>query len=401
MRSTHGQATIDYVAVIALLALVFGAALALSGDGSAGIVNAAVGQFRYALCVVGGGPCRDPRPRPCTVAGTRDAHHLAVNLALVRADDDRYVLRERMSDGSVRLTVGRSSATGVEGGIGGTATFALKGRRVGVSDEARGRLQGVLGSGQVYVAHDDHEADAFMRAIDDGHAPLAPAREVFVEGGLRGTGRVGIGGSTAGASLDGLAGALIGTRRDRQTGDTTFSLNSTASQGGALTIALGGPMGLMNRVTTLALTVDKDHRARELSLSSSGTLAASAKLPLAMADIPGMGPRSSARGSGRRWEQTAHLDLLDPVVAPIWARFRHDPLSGAAIRALGQVIGERAQLDARSYSTASSSNGASAGLSLGVRLGGELEHTIDRSTLLAASWRPPGGLWESRVDCVA
>jgi hypothetical protein len=401
MRSTQGQATIDYVAVIALLALIFGAALALATGGAAGIVNAVVGQLRYALCVVSGGPCRDPRPRPCTVAGTREAHHVAVSIALVRTDDDRYVLRERMSDGTVRLTVGRSSATGVEGGIGATATFALKGRRVGLSDEARGHVQGVLGSGQVYVAHDDHEADAFMRAIDGGHAPPSPAREVFVEGGLRGTGRIGIGGSAAGASLDGLAGALIGARRDRQTGDTTFSLNATASQGGALTIALGGPMALMNHVTTLAVTVDKEHRARELSLSSSGTLAAGAKLPLALADTLGAGPRSSARAGGRRWEQTAHLDLLDPVVAQIWARFRHDPTSGAAVRALAQIIGERAQLDARSYSTASTSSGASAGVSLGVRLGGELEHTIDRSTLLAAASRPPGGLWEQRVDCVA
>ena len=118
MRSTSGQATIDYVALVAVLAIVFGLALAVAADGAPGIVNAVSGQIRHALCVVGGGPCTHPRSKPCTVASTRDLHHFAVNLLVVRLDHDRYVLREQMSDGTVRLTVARSGALGAEAGVG-------------------------------------------------------------------------------------------------------------------------------------------------------------------------------------------------------------------------------------------------------------------------------------------
>jgi hypothetical protein len=36
-----------------------------------------------------------------------------------------------------------------------------------------------------------------------------------------------------------------------------------------------------------------------------------------------------------------------------------------------------------------------------VRIGGEYDHVVDRARLLGASSRPPAGLWERRVDCVA
>ena len=43
---------------------------------------------------------------------------------------------------------------------------------------------------------------------------------------------------------------------------------------------------------------------------------------------------------------------------------------------------------------------AVAGVALGVQVGGEYEHTVETSRLLAARSRPAGGLWERRLDCV-
>src|SRR3978361_2063633 len=103
MRSMRGQATVEYVALIAVLALLSSAALTTATGGAPGIVNAVAGQIRRALCVVGGGPCPDLTRRPCTVASTRDAPHVAVDILLVRIDEERFVLRERMSDATVRL----------------------------------------------------------------------------------------------------------------------------------------------------------------------------------------------------------------------------------------------------------------------------------------------------------
>jgi hypothetical protein len=399
MRSTRGQATLDYVALIALLAILSVAALAAASGGAPGIVNAFAGQVHHALCVVAGDPCPDLTQRPCTVATTRDAHHVAVNILLLRIDHNRYVLRERMSNGTVRLTVARSGEAGAEVGVGARVSATAKGRQLGAIDEARGGVQAVLGLGRVFVARDAREADAFMRAIRAGRSPAAP-REVFVEGGIRGVGSLGIGASLAGASLEGFSGTMIGARRDRRTGDVTLTLSAGAAGWGAVTVVLGGSAGTADRATTLGLTLDRHRRPIELSLSAGGTLAAGAALPLGLPGALGGGSMWSVRTGGRRWELTARLDLRDPVVAAAWAAVRHDPGSGSAIRALGETIRDRAHLDVRAYRTDSTSSGAAAGISDVVGVGGALDRTVDRSRLLAAASRPPGGLWERRLDCL-
>src|SRR5690349_16734557 len=119
LRDDDGQATVDYVAVIAVLALLIGAASAVAAGGAPSITNAVLGQVRRALCVVSGRACPAERQLPCVVAGDRRAVHTAVSVALLRVDRDRILLRERLSNGKVRLTVTRRSAAGVEGGIGG------------------------------------------------------------------------------------------------------------------------------------------------------------------------------------------------------------------------------------------------------------------------------------------
>jgi hypothetical protein len=400
MRSMRGQATVEYVALIAVLALLSSAALTKATGGAPGIVNAVAGQIRRALCIVGGGPCPDLTRRPCTVASTRDAHHVAVDILLVRIDQERFVLRERMSDATVRLTVARSGAAGAAVGAGARAAVTVRGRRIGLSAEARAGAQGVLGGGKVFVARDEREADAFMRAIRDGRSPPRPPREVFVEGGTRGLGQIGIGSMLAGASLEGLAGTTIGARRDERTGAVTLALNWGGSGWGVATVALGGPAGTANRATMLGLTLDRHRRPTELSFSAGGALAAGTALPPGLARVLGSASGAPMSTGGRRWELVARLDLHDPAVAAAWARVRHDPGSGDAIHALGAMIRDRAHLDVRTYRTSGSYDGGAAAISFGARIGGEYDHAIDRSRLLTASSRPPGGLWEPRLDCV-
>src|SRR4051812_14509706 len=94
MGSQRGQATVDYVAIVAVLAIVFTIALASAAIGAPGIVNAVAGQFRHALCLVGGGSCPDLRSQPCTVATSRTQRHFALTAILLRYDNDKIVLRE-------------------------------------------------------------------------------------------------------------------------------------------------------------------------------------------------------------------------------------------------------------------------------------------------------------------
>jgi hypothetical protein len=397
MGSERGQATIDYVALIAVVAIVLGLAVVAAPLGAPGIVNAVTGQIRHALCVVGGGPCPDARAKPCVVASRRDLHHFAVSLLIVRLDHDRYVLREAMSDGTVRLTVARSGAAGLEGGVGAVARVLVQGRKVGTADELRAAAQLTLGRGTVYVARDEHEATAFMAAIRDGRAP-GPAREVFYDGGVRALAQAGIGSGW----LEGMAANTLGARRDRRTGELTVGLSTGGAGWGGLTSALVGPAAAAESATGLALTLDRRRRPIELSLTATGMISGGV-LPLALQR--GLGRTYAAEATtkmtGRRWELGVRLDLRDPQVRANWARFRAHPTSAGAIRALAETVRDRAYLDARAYGIDTSADGVAAGIAGGVRIGGEYDHVVDRARLLGASSRPPAGLWERRVDCVA
>lgn len=397
MRSEHGQATTDYVALLALLAVLLAIAAGLMGTGAPGLVNAVVGQLRRALCLVGGGDCPPAPRRPCTVASTRKARHVAVNLGIVRLDDDRVVLRERLSDGTVRLTLSERGGGGVEGGVGGRLKLDAGGRAVGVDGEARVGVQGVLGHGEVLYARSERQADELLRS-----GRRRRADEVFYEGGVRGFGRLlGGTGTLLGGELDGIGGAMLGAREDRRAGTWTVSLGAGSAGSGLASLAVGGGAGVLDGQAVLGLTLDRRRRPVELSLAATGRVAAGATLPRGVADAlkQAADPRTSTSTGGRRWELGARVDLRDPAVAGAWRTFRAAPASPAAIRALGEQLHSRATVDVRSYRLDSSSTGGAAALALGLRLGGEYEQATDRARLLVAATRPPFGVWEARVDC--
>jgi hypothetical protein len=407
MPRERGQATIDYIALIAVLAVLLSSTAAVASGGAPGVANAVVGQVRHALCIVTGSTCAAQRVLPCVVASERDGRHVAVNVLLVRLDGDRYVLREKMSDGTVRLTLGHRGGGGVELGLGSRVKAPVKGRAVGFDDEARAGLEGVLGYGEVYVARNDREAGEILRSIRrrvpliGGGGPKPSER--FVEGGARGLGRIGVGSSLVGASAEGIAEAIVGARRDERSGQVTITLSAGSSAWALLNAVMSGPAGSSDRQATLAVTLDRDHRPIELALSGSGTLAAGAVLPTGLAERLGIRDRGQAQlnTTGRRWELGARIDLTDPAVRAAWAAFRHNPTSADAIGTLAARLRDGGHLDLRTYAISSESDGAAVGAGAGLRLGGEVDHTVDRARLLAAATRPPGGLWERRADCVA
>ncbi len=412
LRDQRGQATIDYVALIALLAILVTVTASLAGF-APGIVNATLGQFRRALCVVRGGDCPAVALAPCIVASKRDAHHVAISIALLRVDEDHVVLRERMSDGTVRLTVSEDDAAGITAGLGGQAQLKLKGRTIGFSREMQGTALGVLGHGSVYVARSDREADEILRALRSG-IQLMPgirigggqprAQSQFFAGGVRGLGHIGAGTIAAGSSLDGVMSGMLGASRNRDSGEVTISLDVGKSGAALLNALLAGPTGTGDGQVGLGLKLDRRGTPIGLSLEAAGTLSAGATLPSRLARLLGSADdrdlsQMSSDMTGRRWELSAQVDLHDPDVAAAWNAFRHDLTSGAAIRALGTVLRDRAQLDVRRYAIRSDSTGGSVGIAFGLKLGAELGHDVDQARLLSASTRPPDGLWERRWDC--
>ena len=86
--SRSGQASIEYVAVLALLALVLGGAGAAVA--APDLPRALARHARVALCVVGGDVCRSEDARaaglaPCVVNAERRESERGITVVLVRA----------------------------------------------------------------------------------------------------------------------------------------------------------------------------------------------------------------------------------------------------------------------------------------------------------------------------
>src|SRR5579884_4262003 len=102
MARDNGQASLEYVGLVALVALVLGA-LAVPALADAGVAESVVRQFERALCLVSRGDCDQDR-RPCVVASqsTEDSGH--ADLLVIHTGSREVVLREARSDGRVVVT---------------------------------------------------------------------------------------------------------------------------------------------------------------------------------------------------------------------------------------------------------------------------------------------------------
>src|SRR5215210_742342 len=119
LHAVTGQGTVEYVAILALVAVVLAAAVAGAAGLAPGVGNAVVGQVRHALCIVAGRACVEHEAaRPCVVRTARDERSETVSVGFVQLGADRLVLRERLSDGTLRLTVLNRGQAGASAGAG-------------------------------------------------------------------------------------------------------------------------------------------------------------------------------------------------------------------------------------------------------------------------------------------
>ena len=81
-RCTSGQAAVEYIAVVALVAIVFAIAGSFVLNGRA-IAAATLGQLKRGLCIVEGHDCPEEHP-PCTVSSRGSSDDWNVDIAVVR-----------------------------------------------------------------------------------------------------------------------------------------------------------------------------------------------------------------------------------------------------------------------------------------------------------------------------
>src|SRR3954454_6674964 len=142
----RGQASVDYVALVALVALVLGAGAAVVV--ATGIGESVVAAMRRALCVATGGSGGN---HPCVVASRREMSSGELDVGVARIGTEETLLREERADGTVALTLIRVRAGGPQAGIGAQAQLGIGEGELAVGPEARLALLARSGSGETYV----------------------------------------------------------------------------------------------------------------------------------------------------------------------------------------------------------------------------------------------------------
>lgn len=440
LTDERGQSTLEYVALMALLAVVVTAAGATALAPT--YVNAAVGGFQRALCIVTGRECRSLDEQACVVRSNSESNTLTANIAFVRLEDGRLLLQERLSDGRIRITVTDKSGIGGEIGVGASAGVKLGGLKLDASATANASLLGLFGRGKSYTVRNAGEAQRLVAQIESGDARDADV--TFHEGGLRGDagasagltasigakaggGKGGKGGKDKGADggegeevKDGDEGseekgkafksepvaqasagvaatleAAVGHRKDHRTGETTWYLrgdSEVSASASASVVAVGkaGAEAQANGGGVLSITTDR--HGRMVAVGALATYGAGAGY-----SVSGGGPSGSV--GGRRHEVEVTADPDDPAIRAALRAFGQgkDP---STLKALARAVYDHGRIDRRSYEVGGDDKSAGGSVALGAKVGAGFEHRTENMKLVDAQTRPPGGVWEQRFDCL-
>lgn len=398
----HGQAGVEHVALVAFVILLLGGAAVAAGGAGAGIVNAVHSGIRRAICVAGGDRCAAFHDeRPCLVRRGERRQAKALTVAFVRVGARVGLVRERWSDGRTTVTVHDDVDAGATLGIGAELPLG-GGRAIELSASAVGAVRG--GWGRSWTFERPQDADRLVRRLLEGReSPDA------LQGVSRGIGALVDGGALPRPDVEGIrlgrertgraAARAPGVKLDAQALDRLEGEALYDHRDGRMTVALAlapdvlarltGPMSLelggrLVGDAQVAVVLDRDFRPWELRLLGSVRTA----------------------GSGRREQAELRVDLTRPQIGVALRGLLGAVRQGAPGRAvreaaeLGRWAAAEGAIERRTYRVVGRDGARGGSLALGVKLGYEVADAASEWRLERASTRPPGGIWERRVDCV-
>jgi hypothetical protein len=410
----RGQAGVDYVAVVLLVVAVLGA-VALVADAS-GVPQSVHHQLLRAMCVVRGGDCEQERA-PCPVATDRRDDAMGARILVFRIGQDKTIVREERSDGSIAVTVAYGHEAGLEVAQGVRLSVSLGHGGIGLGGELTASAVATREHGYTWLLHDPQAADAIVGRLGVSRGKL----ERLVTAGrlpapIQRYGQAGF--SVAGHASSGTAygGALAlssqdvaGSRVDVRTGRRTFYMQRTVEASLSLTAEGTGLTGARRARDRYAVTYDRTGRPVDLMVMTAGRYRASADLPARLQ--PAVGLLSVPTGHSRTYVEETHLDLTDPeslrVAVAFLERVRHPRSVGfgspaAVADALRRRLDAVGVVHARTYDADERRYGVAGSVIVqGIRIGGELSRTLEDSHLVAATTRGLDGMWRKRTDCLA
>jgi len=369
----RGQASVEYVAAVTLLALVLvGAGVAVTAPDLPGAV---VRELRLALCVVGGDVCgeSDAAARglePCVVSAEEHARQTGISFLILRAGGTDFWSVQRRSDGQLTLTAGYGQDLGAGADVGVKMGSASGGASANASASFQSGNTWTVSEAQLRALLETTDGDP-NRARLVLPAILGRPSESFLEGGGEGGAQLAV---EAVREVPG-AGARVRAALGRREGPdgTTYYLDLGAGTAGPVrdvvpSVDLAGGVIAEYRasdppVVTLR-TSGRDHAGDEIETVL--------RLPL----------RSDADAAAAR--QVAFLDLDDPT---------------AAVRDLVARIRARGTVERYRYRITSEESGWVYALGLGLELGADREESSLRRELVGAEVLS-GPLPATREDCL-
>lgn len=422
MRDERGQGTVEYAGLVLLVALVLAAAVAALV--ASGIGPLIAREIRCAILTVAGRPCEPPESAsgPCVVASEQLTRYRQATLAFVRVGSSEIVLRERLADGSVRLTLVEEREGGLTLGVGAGVRVRWGERSFAAGAELRAAALAGQGDGRSWVAPDGPSADRLLErirlaAISERPTPsipnapgMAPGREevaapepdaTFRER----TSRVSLQGYLRDRAASEAGGAeAYGERVDRRTGRRTLYVRSSAALGGRVGLGRGVVLEARGEAEErYGITFDREGRPVDLVVLSVLDVAGAAALPRRLATAAGaLGIPLEGR---RHVEVEQRLDLTAPANAAIVERFLAGGRSAVGVRMAARVLASRLDTEGsasvRSYATEEDVREVGGSVRAGVGAGGQAGRETATARLLASVRRAPGGGFEADPACSA
>lgn len=411
LRDRRGQASLEYLALVALVVVVITGAAALT---SGGLGTEVAYGVRRGLCAVSGTKC-PPHPRdvadlpPCPVGRSSQTEDFNVSVAFVRLGGGLGVLEERTSDGHVTVTFTNSGSAGLTAGVG--AHFAMGQVRVGAV--AGGDIGVTFSAGRSWTFASQKAADVFVhhygsdqtmagRLGNDARRACLPCQivgwepdtppppdAVFLEGGPRAGLRV-VAGAGVHLALRGTLESVLGRRQGRE--GTTWYVRLDAAAAGRFFVGLG--LGATAGASAFAeLSSDRSGHPQKLVVR----LARRWSTQSAPRRAPGSARPPKFAGSGGLTEVETSLDLGDPSNRAAALGF----LDGGGPPRLLARMRDHGVSTTRSYRLQDTHDGVEGAVGVGAVAGGGYTSDSQGLELTGVSTRLPGLGFLPRVDCLA
>ncbi len=400
-RRRQGQASVEWLAVVALVAVMLGLGAALAQAGYVG--RRVTREMARAICLVGSGDCRRDQ-EPCVVGSRANRQGMTVHLLFVRMGEDKLGVIEERSDGTFAVTLEDGFKAGLAASDGLKAGVHVGKLGLAIGGEVTAAVMARLGHGRAWVVGTRAEAQRILEQDGAGRPPDATSGSGTWDSSVD----VNAAGDVAGKAVEVARAGIAfdreaGWRVDRRSGHRTAYVQASVT--GSATVA-GHVLGLSgDGQESYAVEYDETGRPVDLRVIASGSFAGSRDLPAVVQPVAGL-LAADAGEDERDYEVTGHLDLTDAgnlaaargLLNAIAARHA----TAAPEQALRRRLDEHGTVQARVLATQSKERSAGASFTGGPGSFGADAQIQQRSQkLLAATSRGLDGQWITRTDCVA